>query len=211
MRQIKTGVGPAHWGGQEGYWIQAKVPPWQANVYLVKVGGRWIVAEIHLGPPYADDEYLPSKGPQSMEDVPELSITSRDLRRIPLAEIQEGLERARKDLEDIGRESRLGDSPLGQHRPGRRPDRAHFAKIARLYLDALDRGSRRPLVDVLKELKKQDRQRYTGVTEATVRDWIHAARKRHGFLTAPPKQGVPGGEATPKLLEWEAQEKERRE
>ena len=65
-----------------------------------------------------------------------------------------------------------------------------LALIARLYVQAQERGSRRQNAEVAQAL---------GMRSSQVRDAIHRAR-RQGLLTATRKQGASGGELTPKAV-----------
>lgn len=80
-----------------------------------------------------------------------------------------------------------GETPKrrrGPGRPGRPP--LECARIAKLYVAACARGSRRPVVDVAEKLNRDTVQ---------VRDILHRARTL-GLLTGPVKDGEGGGTLT---------------
>jgi CRP-like cAMP-binding protein len=66
-----------------------------------------------------------------------------------------------------------------------------LARIANYYVEASSRGSRTQNADVAKQL---------AMTPSQVRDAVHRARLQ-GLLSFTAKQGVAGGELTPKALE----------
>ncbi|HEY3067858.1 MAG TPA: hypothetical protein VGL09_18870 [Methylomirabilota bacterium] len=75
-------------------------------------------------------------------------------------------------------------------RRGRKPfpDR-FYAEVARDYVDAIERGSKRPTVEAARRLPLARRQR--------VRDILHEARQRE-LLTDPPRGRRQGGDLTPR-------------
>ncbi len=117
--------------------------------------------------------------------VPPGGLTARNLRRIPFGRhsspgllnlIHAG---AGRIVKSYGRRGRLG------------PGNARLARIASLYVEALNRRSRTQNVDVARQLKMEGSQ---------VRDAIHLARQK-GLLSSTRQRGVPGGELTPKAVE----------
>src|SRR5678816_3153782 len=66
-----------------------------------------------------------------------------------------------------------------------------LAWIARCYVEALRRGSRRQNADVARQLH---------LSEPQVRDSVLWARRK-GLLSKTEKQGLPGGELTPRAIE----------
>jgi hypothetical protein len=123
-----------------------------------------------------------STSPSGEVPVPAGGLAARHLRRIPFRQrppalITEGWRRIRAELRQVYRRQRTQE----------RGD-VRLAHVAKLYVEALQRGSRTQVVDVARQL---------GVPAAHVRDAVSAARRR-GLLTATRSQGVPGGELTAK-------------
>jgi hypothetical protein len=118
--------------------------------------------------------------------VPSGGLTARHLRLIPFRKVGEHhpVTRAwRRIAKDLGGQFRRAQA-LG------RGD-IKLARIAKLYVDAMSRGSRTQNVDVAAQL---------GLKESQVRDAIHRARLR-GLLSDTRKQGAAGGELTAKAFD----------
>jgi hypothetical protein len=140
--------------------------------------------------------------------VPGPGLTSRLLRRmaraVPLlvAEDERSLRAllAGAGIDDTSMHQPTATSAGGKGRP-KLPD-LRYAQIAKAYVGALKRGSRRPVQDVAKRRR---------LSESTVRNMIHTARARQ-LLTAA-EWGAPGGSLLPraqKLLEENTATKRRR-
>jgi hypothetical protein len=112
-------------------------------------------------------------------------LTARHLRRVPFgrhapAAMLKGLDAASRKIADSYR--RLAARGGGD---------VKLARIAGLYAEALKRRSKRQNADVARQL---------GMKVSQVRDAIHLARRK-GLLSSTRKQGVPGGELTPRAVE----------
>lgn len=188
---------------------------WDSYVRFTAEDGHPVITELRILPTLMDQplngiiptfdggDWRPDApdGGDWRPDAPEGGLTSRALRRVHLGR---ALELAYEQLERwLDRDQRSGrpmpskftrEAVSAPRRPGSkgRDDRFYVA-VASLYVEALERGSRRPVVDAAQELSAKRR----GVFEpAYVRDVLHVARQR-GLLSRPPK-GRAGGQLTDK-------------
>jgi len=184
---------------------------WAYEMHLHLENGRPVIAQLHVfsDSPAVDRERLmdahalwtqlgmadeaaetardlarleTSAAPSGAVPVPAGGLAARHLRSIPFRQsppalITEGWRRIRAELRQAYRRERAQE----------RGD-VRLARVANLYVEALQRGSRTQVIDVARQL---------GVPAAHVRDAVSAARRR-GLLTATRSQGVPGGELTAK-------------
>ena len=193
--------------GRDHLWVVLPLDEhWDSYVRFVAEDGHPVVAELRVLPTLMDqprDEWLAP----TLEDgawippAPSGGLTSRALRHVHLGR---AVELAYEHLDRWLERERKRDKPLGStfareavkapRRPGSagREDR-FYAVVASLYVDALEHGSRRPVVDVAERLSKGRGGSYA---PEYVRDVLHEARRRE-LLTRPPK-GRAGGELTDK-------------
>jgi len=178
---------------------------WDSYVRFVAKDGHPVIAELRIlptlmgrpkdawiTPTLVDSDWLPE---------PPEGLTSRALRRVHLGR---ALELAYEQLADWLRFEQRQEKPMptkftqeavsAPRRPGSkgREDR-FYAAVAALYVEALEQGSRKPVVDAAGTLSRKRRGTYD---PAYVRDLLHVARQR-GLLTRPPR-GRAGGQLTDK-------------
>jgi hypothetical protein len=149
-----------------------------------QVNGRWVVVALRILPRPTDWETRVEKaGPPNLEDPnaprPTAGLSARHLREIsfdgrPIVPL---FNQAQKIAEKYEKPGPVGPFGTGKMR---------LARIADLYVRALEAASRRPNVDVAKRL---------GISSSAVRDAVHHARVQ-GLLTKTRKNGVVGGELT---------------
>jgi len=175
-------------------WLDA---PWIAVVTIgAEPDGALVVAgvEIRLRPAEMESDVDPARQTIVPPGLPVGGLPLRVLRSLTFGDV---LDFARECL------ARAGDYVLSRHglsrttldavrRPGKtgRPDR-YYAEIADAYVRALDRGSRRPVVDAADELSEARNAPYSS---AYVRAALHVARTRG--LLSPSRRGVSGGALT---------------
>lgn len=156
---------------------------WRVRVWISGQSGQPIIEDLRIESDRAEDELTPVGG-----------VNSRVLRNIhPDKIIRRALAEAASSQMMTVTAAAVGIDVAQPPRRYRRPGRAghgdrHFAQWAGHYVDAIARGSRRPVAD----LAAQHR-----VPRSWVRDTIHECRRRD-MLTDPPGQGQAGGELTGK-------------
>lgn len=191
---------------------------WAYEMQLERQNGCWVVSQLRVFPDPGDDLDLERLLDQTkfwmevgMADwaadwarelarfararpqqqvaahVPVGGLTARGLRRIPFGKVNRVHTAAGRVWPRMAKSLRR--SYDRQNRLGRGDVR--LARIARLYVQALEGRSRTPTVDVARQVRMKDSQ---------VRDATHLARRR-GLLSATRKQGRPGGELTAKAVE----------
>ena len=181
---------------------------WLSYVRFAAVDGRPVIAELRVLPTAAQfgeagDPWLaPTLDRTEWPEPPDEGLTSRALRRVHLGE---AVDRAHKEIQkrlerDRERERRrlmpkfTAEAVSAPRQPGRRGrDDRFYATVAAIYVEALERDPRRPVVLAAQILSKRRRGTYK---PAYVRDLLHVARQR-GLLTKPPK-GRAGGQLTDK-------------
>lgn len=163
---------------------------WEVAYWFENVRGRPVVYEMKIS--LRDGREIPDGG-----------LTGRDLRRLSplLAAAAEGTQEttgpeAEALLEAIADEFR-GSETIGKGYP--RPD-SFYARVAQLYLLALQRSPRKPADFMAAEMVR----RGVDVTVQMTRAWIRMARAR-GWLEGG-DQGSPGAEPGEKLLAWKEEE-----
>lgn len=209
---------PRYASHRDGMWVVLPLGEhWDSYVRFDAQAGHPVIAELRilprtdtpgvLGPhdPHADDWLTATLGGTPEVAPPEDGLTTRALRRVHLGH---ALELAYEQLDQwIDRERRqpdwqrpvpafTDDAISAPRRPGRKGrDDRFYATVASAYVDALERGSRKPVVDAAQSLGDKTGGSY----EPTyIRDLLHEARRRE-LLTRPPK-GRAGGQLTEKAF-----------
>ena len=168
---------------------------WKVAYRLIAQDGQVVVAEVRLFP-HEDGTNQEVPGVWSGEllgsraKVPFGGITSRLLRDIKMGEHRKSvpvvLKKLRRWAPVSVERSRLARAE--PRRQGRPPiDEVRLAKIAKRYVEALQAGSERPIVDTADAV---------GLTSSGTRDLMYKARRR-GILT-PTIRGRSGGQLTEK-------------
>jgi hypothetical protein len=186
---------------------------WDSYVRFDAVEGHPVIAELRILPTLMERPHdvwiMPTldpgdQPPQSdwLPPPPEGGLTARALRRAHLGRARE------LAYEQLGKSFQVAERYGGRVLPSkftreavrapRRPgskgrDDRFYATVAALYIEAIERGSNKPVVEAAQTLSK----RRSGAYEpAYVRDLLHVARQR-GLLTRPPR-GRAGGQLTDK-------------
>lgn len=217
MRHPRTHIPAGTGGGVDRLWVVLPLDEhWDSYVRLEAVEGQPVIAELRVLPTLMDrpgTEWLAPtlKSGDWTPDPPAGGLTSRALRGVHLGRalelayeaLGEFFERERNLPRDLPTEF-AADAVAVPRRPGSKGrDDQFYAVVASMYVDALERGSRKPVVDAAAALSKARR----GTYEPTyVRDLLHVARQR-GLLTRPPK-GRAGGQLTDKARQVLDQEEQ---
>jgi hypothetical protein len=176
----------------ESYWIEAPLSnEWTAAYRVVAQRGQTVIAELRVLPravgAYWSGRWAGELRPHSAT-VPRGGLSASVVRSIRVgAHLQAG-EDILAVMRTKGHLDEQSDEQIGRSVRRRMQDRStlDLARLAKRYVDALQRGSRRPIHDIATE----DR-----VEASTIRMAIYRARQR-GLLTKP-KQGSRGGTLTP--------------
>ena len=178
---------------------------WFSYVRFVAIDGRPVIAELRVLPTAAqfgevgDPWMAPALDRTEWPEPPDEGLTSRALRRVHLGQAVDLAHKQIQKLLDRDREPRLmpkftAEAVSAPRQPGRRGrDDRFYATVAAIYVEALERDPRRPVVLAAQMLSKRRRGTFK---PAYVRDLLHVARQR-GLLTRPPK-GRAGGQLTGK-------------
>jgi hypothetical protein len=197
----------------ESMWIALPLgEDWDSIVRFVSQGGHPVVAELRIVP-RTDTPGVPAELDDHEDDwsdviggaappTPEGGLTTRALRDVHLghalelayAQLGRAFERGRRHPSFPPPASFAEHAVSTPRRPGRKGrEDSFYAAVAAAYVDAIERGSRKPVVDAADTLSEA----WGGTHEPTyVRDLLHVARQR-GLLTRPPK-GRAGGQLTDK-------------
>lgn len=128
-------------------------------------------------------------GMESMSELPDGGINARVFRSIKLGEIVDEIrseERKRVRTQRV----RARDLPPSGTRPGPHGHRDEVYKtVAILYLRALERAPYAPYAEMMRQLSRDPRTRYS---KDTLRGWVSRARAK-GFLTQAPGRRAGGG------------------
>ncbi len=200
----------------DGY-VRVRIPlddNWLAVYELGERDGEPVIGEVRVLPlPKSRKAERELKAALSERPItyqaekPSRPLTARTLRRLSpgLA-----LELARETLLELPGKYLVGfhgirpEALTAPRRPGRRGRSDRFwAEIAVLYVEALSRGSRRPIADVAGRLSAQGEP----YSQSRVRDVVREARVR-GLLTPAEGRGRAGGQLTERaksILEDEQQ------
>jgi hypothetical protein len=190
-------------------WVEEPIAGGWIGAYRLMVkAGRPLVAEVRLFPEDRPESRGGGQWSEEVSAVPSEGVPGRALHALRL---KTPLERFPRFLRSIKRDPAFAKQLLRGHgiplrsemrrrRPGRRGRTdSYYLPWAVAYVERLAVGSRRPVKDLTESPPRAIRGYVSdgGVTsEATVRDYIHQARKR-GLLSSSPS-GRPGGELTPK-------------
>lgn len=179
-------------GGCNRLWVELPLGEWGAAARIEAQDGQPVVAELRITPWRTFD---PEARGYTDPATPVGGLTARQLRQLPLGELQRAAYSKLTRLSDHGAapESLLNVDRLGFAKLAKPDGRAargdtFYAMVAACYLEAVASGSRSPVADTAAALEGFGRD-YT-------RDVLNEARRRE-LLTRPPK-GRAGGELTDK-------------
>jgi hypothetical protein len=155
---------------------------------IIRQEGRWVVGQLHVLPESNENEaefgrLMSIETRSEPAAAPTGGLTARHVRRIPFGD------GAGAALVNV-LQTQAAKIVRAYRREGSR-GRLRLAQVAQLYVDALNRRSRRPNAEVAAQLK---------ISVSAVRDAIHQAREQQ-LLSRPRQQGVMGGELTRKAPE----------
>jgi hypothetical protein len=178
--------------GEDGnrLWVEMPLGEWGAAARIEAQDGQPVVAELRITPWRTFD---PGTGKHSDPATPPGGLTARQLRRLPLGELQRSAYGKLRMLHDrdASPDSLLNADRLGFEKLAKPDGRAargdtFYAMVAARYLEAVADGSRSPVADTAAALEGFGRD-YT-------RDVLNEARRRE-LLTRPAK-GTAGGALT---------------
>jgi transposase-like protein len=189
----------------ERIWLEVPIDDtWMTASRLAVQDGRVVIAEIRVFPLESRGSAVPPAGIWSAEvlgaraPVPPKGLSARTLRNIRLGEhprhVADVLDWVTQQQQaapaHVAKFFGLGavtqkPQAIKSTRPrSGRPD-AFYAAVAARYLRAIKRNSKRPGVDVARQMK---------VEPSKIRDWLHQARERK--LLSPSSHGKRGGQLT---------------
>ncbi len=184
--------------GTYGLWAMQHLDErWTLEARLLRQRDTLVIGEVRVVP-RSKRVHIPGSPPENWTaDLPEEGVPATILRKIALGEVHEEIRRRLKQLadwrdpdqQDFVQAVWLAGTTSAPRRPGRRGrDDLYYARIAALYVELIERGSRRPTADLADQLPK--------LTRDAVVQLVHEARNRL-LLTKPPA-GRSGGELTQK-------------
>jgi len=199
---------PGRWVSEA--WIEVPIDHrWVGAYRIVVKDGQPLVAEVRVLP--SEHEHAPGQW-SGRADAVEAAVPARALRALRLSDPSEpfpkfianisrrhGAEAAARFLDRSGLKP---NHEIHPRRPGRagRSDR-YYVAWAVAYLERVAAGSRHPIKDLAADPPIHIEGVLAGrggITEATVRDVLHQARRRR-LLTKPP-QGKAGGRLTARAI-----------
>ena len=169
---------------------------WTVAIQLVEQAGRLVCAEVRIFPTLPEERSLSRNEQQrrlgetrtGLADVPAGGMRAGLLRDVQLQDL---LEQAYQEAE---RAAGVLPSEVGviagsrvELRGRKRRDPDLLARVAILYAEAVRAGNHKPIQYI--------RERIPSHSESAIRKFVQEARVV-GFLTAAPRPGVAGGDAT---------------
>lgn len=186
--------------GQREVWLEASLSNgWEVSYLLKHRSGRVEIAELRVHP-VAGPDSAPGEWSRQLADVPTGGLTARRMREVLLTKHLGQISDLNREVARVqGEEARwrrfAGSLPelADAHHPGRRGRSDHFlASVAARYAGMVEDGSHAPMKELANELASRGQP----FSVATVRGFIHEARRRE--LLTPATRGKAGGDITSK-------------